>query len=94
MVPSATTLTRLLLPMATSLPLTTAMLLLAAGTTLLPQELPLLLETGARLPLREAVLPLVPALRVLVVPMPGLLANRASPTVMATPVCAEAPPTP
>lgn len=94
MVPSATTLTKLLPPMATDPPLTTVMLLLAAGTTLLPQELPLLLETGARLPQREAVPLLVPALRVPVVPKLLLVANRALPTVMATPVCAEAPLTP
>ena len=80
--------------MATDPPLTTAMLLLEAGTTLLPPELPLLLETGARLPQREAVLPLVLAPRVPVVPKLPLVAKRATPTLMATPVCAEAPPTP
>merc|ERR1719288_417240 len=88
-VPSVTTATELLDSGTRDPPPTTVMPPAVPGTTRLLPELPLLVATGLRLPPRVparvvvAVLPVPVALRL------GLLATRASRTLMATPVAAE-----
>jgi len=89
MVLSVTTVTELPDSGTRDPPPTTVMLPAVPGTTRLLPELPLLVATGLRL------LPRVPAraaVAVLLVPVAlrlGLLATRASRTLMATPVAAE-----